>query len=727
MTDQELLRRFIAAGDEAAFRELVRRHGAMVRAAAVRLAGDEVDDVTQATFLLLSRKAASLTKHRSLAGWLYNAARFCARNARRSRRRREEHLRRAQEAAMGETVHEQAAHAELRELLDAGLAKLPEAHRQALLVRYLEGLSLEQASEQLGLTPAAVAKRCERGLDRLREYFVARGETALPAAISAVLESQIHPLSGSQTSQLTRISSGSAPASVASLASSTALGMAMAELKIVALVVFGIGGIAAAMVAVAPVLKAPKTAPVPIAATVPATAPALTADGAKTFAAQFLSALRDRDGNRLAEMVAGASPAERALTAGRYITQFRDGPYSRFPARLNNVIGNSVTQAQSGQVLSATIDAAPPTVADIQRLSIRMVAINGRWVVQNATYTSAEAISSDARIVTAASAPAASNVPPATYAEALRVYRDLLSHMDIKVEEGISETRKPMVLESLTSVQDDLRKLAEALKTTDLAIEQPVVERLVAMTARLRAALEQNGAEGFKAEGKRMEASEREKFNRIYALGDALTARADAEADAVRTVARPPAVAPAVEVVTGWDGAKHHVRGPLVVPAWLRASETFRMWQERHNVQTFRTTDDDGNRYEVYCMGAVEEDGATHELIPSICQYRADGTLAATTQLDSRGRATEWSTLDATGTRYTMSAIATNHGSDVVLRYVRFFNADGGYREWSIEARGVVRQEQQNNAVGEFVAITHQAAKTASTTRASVGRSRRAK
>ena len=178
MTDGELLHRYAAAGDGEAFTELVRRHGGMVHAAARRLAGDgDADDVAQAVFLLLAQRAAKLARHRNVAGWLYNVTRYCASNARRTRGRREKHLERYQqqqqhqrEAGMTDDVaaHE-ADRAVAADMLDAGLAKLKDDQRQAVLLRYIEGLSLDQAAERLGINAPAVAKRAERGIARLRE------------------------------------------------------------------------------------------------------------------------------------------------------------------------------------------------------------------------------------------------------------------------------------------------------------------------------------------------------------------------------------------------------------------------------------------------------------------------------------------------------------------------------------------------------------------------------
>ena len=72
LSDAELLGRFVARRDEAAFGELMRRHGAVVLGVCGRILGDAhaAEDAFQATFLLLARRASRLTAPGSLAGWL---------------------------------------------------------------------------------------------------------------------------------------------------------------------------------------------------------------------------------------------------------------------------------------------------------------------------------------------------------------------------------------------------------------------------------------------------------------------------------------------------------------------------------------------------------------------------------------------------------------------------------------------------------------------------------
>src|SRR5258707_13873343 len=82
--DRQLVERFTLKQDEAAFVELLRRHGPMVLATCRRVLRHEQDaeDAFQAAFLVLARKAASIRAHDSVAGWLYQVAYHIAGRAR---------------------------------------------------------------------------------------------------------------------------------------------------------------------------------------------------------------------------------------------------------------------------------------------------------------------------------------------------------------------------------------------------------------------------------------------------------------------------------------------------------------------------------------------------------------------------------------------------------------------------------------------------------------------
>src|SRR5579883_1180239 len=84
VTDRELLDRFVRDNNQDAFRELVHRHGGMVLDVCRRTLPrvQDAEDACQATFLVLTRKAGSVSWGPSVANWLYVTARKVARNAR---------------------------------------------------------------------------------------------------------------------------------------------------------------------------------------------------------------------------------------------------------------------------------------------------------------------------------------------------------------------------------------------------------------------------------------------------------------------------------------------------------------------------------------------------------------------------------------------------------------------------------------------------------------------
>src|SRR5580765_438678 len=96
LSDSELLERFVAARDEAAFAVLIERHGPMVLGVCRRALPNfhDAEDACQATFLVLARKAASVRKKTSLSSWLHGvacrvASKLKRDHARRTRRERE--------------------------------------------------------------------------------------------------------------------------------------------------------------------------------------------------------------------------------------------------------------------------------------------------------------------------------------------------------------------------------------------------------------------------------------------------------------------------------------------------------------------------------------------------------------------------------------------------------------------------------------------------------------
>src|SRR5262249_5739988 len=138
LADGQLLTRYLTQKDECAFAALVSRHGPMVWGVCQRVLhhGPDADDAFQATFLLLTRKAAYIRKRESVGSWLHGAAYRIAAKARSAAARRQEQERRACETHP-KAVGFEAAWLELQGVLDEELQCLPKKQRAALLLCYL--------------------------------------------------------------------------------------------------------------------------------------------------------------------------------------------------------------------------------------------------------------------------------------------------------------------------------------------------------------------------------------------------------------------------------------------------------------------------------------------------------------------------------------------------------------------------------------------------------------
>jgi RNA polymerase sigma factor (sigma-70 family) len=189
-TDGEILADHLG-GSGSAFEVLASRHAAMVLASCRRVLGQgpDAEDAAQAAFMVLLRRARSLTGQRDLGRWLHRTAVLVSRNALRARARR---ARREKEAAVVKPAGTAPQRGEgvwqgLAPHLDSALESLPAAQRQVLVLCYFEGLSQSQAAERLALPEGTVATRCARGLEKLRRQLSSRGAAVGTAALGALL------------------------------------------------------------------------------------------------------------------------------------------------------------------------------------------------------------------------------------------------------------------------------------------------------------------------------------------------------------------------------------------------------------------------------------------------------------------------------------------------------------------------------------------------------------
>jgi RNA polymerase sigma factor (sigma-70 family) len=186
--DRELLQRFVAGREEAAFEALMQRHGSMVLGVCRRVLHDvhAAEDAFQATFFVLVRKAASLDRRGSLAGWLYTVAYHLALKARESALRRRLRERPLEDLPAAETSAE-SIWWELRPILDEELDRLPEKYRAPLVLCYLEGKTNADAAQELGCPCGTVSSRLARGRDLLRARLSRRNLALTPALFATAL------------------------------------------------------------------------------------------------------------------------------------------------------------------------------------------------------------------------------------------------------------------------------------------------------------------------------------------------------------------------------------------------------------------------------------------------------------------------------------------------------------------------------------------------------------
>lgn len=190
MTDDgQLLRRYTQDRCEPAFSELVARHIDLVYAAALRVVnGDShlAEDVTQAVFTDLARKARTLPGDVLLPGWLYRHACFTAAKAVRTERRRQTREQTAMEmTAPGNNTEPNweliAPH------LDEALNQLSEADRNAVVLRFLKRQDYRAVGAALGINEDAAQKRVSRALEKLRPLLAKRGITSTVSGLAVAL------------------------------------------------------------------------------------------------------------------------------------------------------------------------------------------------------------------------------------------------------------------------------------------------------------------------------------------------------------------------------------------------------------------------------------------------------------------------------------------------------------------------------------------------------------
>jgi RNA polymerase sigma-70 factor, ECF subfamily len=162
-TEDGQLVRAALAGDSAAFTRLYERYGRLVHGLLLaRVGPDEVEDLVQDVFLTAWRRLDDLRDPAAFGGWIAMIARNRATDF---HRRTAEFVELPDDLASPDTA---SAGADARVAL-AAIRSLPDAYRETLILRLVEGLSGPEIAERTGLTPGSVRVNLHRGMKMLRE------------------------------------------------------------------------------------------------------------------------------------------------------------------------------------------------------------------------------------------------------------------------------------------------------------------------------------------------------------------------------------------------------------------------------------------------------------------------------------------------------------------------------------------------------------------------------
>jgi RNA polymerase sigma factor (sigma-70 family) len=187
--DMDLFQEFARHNSETAFAALVQRHINLVYSVALRYTANPGDaqDVTQAVFIILARKAVRLNDRTVLTGWFYETTRLTAAGWLRTQKRRQT---REQEAYMQSTLEQAGADNLWRQLaphLEAAMSRLNAKECTLLALRFYENKTGAEANALLGIREEAAHKRTARALEKLRNIFTKHGINSTTAMLTGTI------------------------------------------------------------------------------------------------------------------------------------------------------------------------------------------------------------------------------------------------------------------------------------------------------------------------------------------------------------------------------------------------------------------------------------------------------------------------------------------------------------------------------------------------------------
>jgi RNA polymerase sigma factor (sigma-70 family) len=232
-SDAQLLEAFLSRRDEAAFEALLRRHGPMVLGVCRRVLRNvhDAEDVFQATFLVLSRQAASIRSRQVVASWLYGVAYRTAMKVRAmnaKRRAKERHA-----AAIAHSDSASGADEALLEQLDHELNRLPEKYRVPVVLCELEGRARKEVAHMLGVPEGTLSWRLAHAKKMLAKRLTRHGATLSLVALATAMTTGLSPALRASTVKAV-LTAGAIPAKVLALTEGVMKTMLLSKLKITA-------------------------------------------------------------------------------------------------------------------------------------------------------------------------------------------------------------------------------------------------------------------------------------------------------------------------------------------------------------------------------------------------------------------------------------------------------------------------------------------------------------
>jgi uncharacterized protein (TIGR03435 family) len=231
--DMELVREYARHHSEDAFATLVSRYVNLVYSVALRQLRDVslAQEVTQAAFIILARKAGSLGPKTILSAWLCRTAQYATANALRAECRRQC---REQEIYMQSLLNQPEPDTSpwpgMAPLLDIAMAGLGEKDHNAIVLRFFEGKDLKQVGAALGVNENTAKTRVSRAVEKLRKFFIRRGVIVPAAVLTAAISAnsvQAAPIGLAKSVTAVAIAKGAA-------ASSSTLTLIKGTLKLMA-------------------------------------------------------------------------------------------------------------------------------------------------------------------------------------------------------------------------------------------------------------------------------------------------------------------------------------------------------------------------------------------------------------------------------------------------------------------------------------------------------------